>query len=835
MILKGSLASVDERFAGGMTREAHTSGFTVLKLVDAVDFQEDGGEFIAEGVVHSYLSADLENDELTLETPFPVALLEDAEVKVYPEAPSLYALVRLDPDGSSMHARVPQDLVDQTIMGIRQGLTETCTLEQIDGEWVLQDLIGQDNQVPSIGEIIDIGVDLENLHEQLDEAALWIAGSGAILDTLIDNSEDLIPEAVIDHLWTNVVRARKITTDMLLVGSGENLVVDPYFVNAELNTARINDSLGTWTLVTSIEDLPAMRVSSTSNVELRLRNAANSEGRFYPVTSGDVYRVRVRAYGSGSVSIYPTINYITPDGTIIAGSVEGFNPSSPLGSTPDWYDWEWVAPADAVGAEVTIKAAFAFSAYELFLSAPSLVSKTTASLIVDGSVAARHIDAESIAAAVGEFIEISAQQILAGNLEVVMTLGVGGEIRLGDVNETHIVLKNNEITIYSPPDSHEGGGTGDPKPMITMGGDTGGAFTAFDPSTGDELGGIRPSGNMFTPHMDAGSLSVGGQDLSEILASLGRHFGSGRITTSHSEYSTIVGLVGFEMRNLKGGWRYRIRISLRGGLTNSSSRAILSLVALTTGTPNTSSPDLSIRGHLWPPDWSFDNGGSNYVLQHYHEFEFVPSGGYNRLNVLLCGRVVGTGTANTREYTISIIEEPMTENTLGIYNAYSAPPAMPFDETARFADHYTYSQHGLRGSQYKGYYIRHGQGGSSYYRTFLPIPSSLRTIINGGGVTDMWVELTFAQDNAYSTPWAGTYTGSPGTGTIISNPAQLSGGPTSPGETKWLKLTTAQRDAISAGANLVIGRASSATLVSYYGSASGTLNYRPRFRVKGSQ
>lgn len=405
--------------------------------------------------------------------------------------------------------------------------------------------------------------------------------------------------------------------------------------------------------------------------------------------------------------------------------------------------------------------------------------------------------------------------------------------QLGSSTEIHVRGAGNNLTVYAPGDFYPDGSQGPPKPMTRMGGTTGGAFIAFDPVTGDELGGTNADGTMSTPHLDAGAVSVGGKNIEELVTAAGRGLGTDYLTTSHSGYTTEVSLVGFEMKGLIAGHLYRISISLRGNCSDNAGRAIMSLRGTTNGSaPSAASPDLSSYGTLWPPDWSFANDLTGYTTQRYHEFTFIPTNNINRLRIMLTGRVNGPGTINTRTYVINTRYEG-EQKTIGMYNAFVAPPAIPFDEIFEIDSHKTVSQYGDTPSQYKGYYIRHGTGGSSIYRSGLVLSSAARAL--APSATQMWLELTFAQDTPYSTPYIGTYTGTFSSATSITNSVQRPGGPTTHGQSKWLELNSTQVAAIASGSNIAVGRTIGLTLVSYYGAASNTVSYRPKIRIKGVQ
>lgn len=406
---------------------------------------------------------------------------------------------------------------------------------------------------------------------------------------------------------------------------------------------------------------------------------------------------------------------------------------------------------------------------------------------------------------------------------------------LGSEAGVHIKGESNHITVYAPGDVYPDLSRGPAKPMQVFGGNTGGAFAAFDPNSGDELGGINADGTMHTPHIAMASATLGGVDLASMLGTSGaKPVASGAISgTSHNDYSSQVGLIGWVVPEIIAGHQYRIKVTFQGSCSDAATWGRVRLRYTTGATKPT-----------YPGNAALLNPNPTYVDFHHVDTGFAPTisaeylweapADYDRLNLLFCGNAQGSGDISTRNYVFSVIDEGPAPDSAP-WDAYSPPPSLPFDRVFPFADHETYSQYGLTTSQYKGYFLRHGTGGSSFYRSFLTEPAAARTLLNGGGITDIQVGLTFAQDNPVSNPWFGTWTGTAGTGTTISNGSQRGGAPTSHGQFEWISLSTAQRNAVVGGAKIAIGRTVSATLASYYGTASGTPEYRPKLRIIGSQ
>ena len=155
--------------------------------------------------------------------------------------------------------------------------------------------------------------------------------AAALANIITANIENLrvgtgtMDTAVINKLWTDVVRSRKITTDMLIVGSGDNLVADPYFVDTELSNARGARSQGTWTRANESPLDPAsplvFQVSAGSVRYLRLLGVDLSTESTWGsrVEPGTKYRVRYDYRRTGTVStvtVRPRVRWVNHLGNV---------------------------------------------------------------------------------------------------------------------------------------------------------------------------------------------------------------------------------------------------------------------------------------------------------------------------------------------------------------------------------------------------------------------------------------------------------------------------------------------------------------------------------------
>lgn len=139
----GTLVEVREFAVGGELAAPVEAGSMGISLLDAVDFEEDGGLLRIGEEVLAYLSADLESDAIQLAEPLAGSYEEGEQVYVYPEHRERIASVQYEDQGEAITARVPHALYDRVPEGIRDE-PELVTLELDGPEWVLADVLGKE-------------------------------------------------------------------------------------------------------------------------------------------------------------------------------------------------------------------------------------------------------------------------------------------------------------------------------------------------------------------------------------------------------------------------------------------------------------------------------------------------------------------------------------------------------------------------------------------------------------------------------------------------------------------------------------------------------------------
>ena len=220
------------------------------------------------------------------------------------------------------------------------------------------------------------------------------SGTAGLLDvSRLTATTAQLGTAVIEKLWADVVRSRKITTDMLIVSAGENIIPDPVFTSG---LSGWNAMAGiSWSATAGRNNGPAFVVNHTYG---------SARGVFaktrVPVKGGGQYRLSLSIKASAAVSwlninatllfrrrdgsVYNVVMGPDPAGTFTAGqwTTIGYQPLS--------------CPDDAVDAEAQVWFMQTAPTATYTIDLVSAARMTDASLIVDGGIFARHLTAGAV-------------------------------------------------------------------------------------------------------------------------------------------------------------------------------------------------------------------------------------------------------------------------------------------------------------------------------------------------------------------------------------------------------------------------------------------------------
>ena len=127
-------------------------GDEFLQVSDSFEFEVQGGMLqlgLDTPVNLQYTSHDPDLDRVYLSAPLTVAVPESTPVWVYPISEERRAEIHIDDEGETLHARVPYDMYAQLPVGLRNigGRREVVGLKTDEGDWVIDDIIGEQAQI----------------------------------------------------------------------------------------------------------------------------------------------------------------------------------------------------------------------------------------------------------------------------------------------------------------------------------------------------------------------------------------------------------------------------------------------------------------------------------------------------------------------------------------------------------------------------------------------------------------------------------------------------------------------------------------------------------------
>lgn len=475
----------------------------------------------------------------------------------------------------------------------------------------------------------------------------------------------------------------------------------------------------------------------------------------------------------------------------------------------------------------------------LWVEAYPVSYETVAWVLPDGSedqIIVRVDQALALHLPVGDRVAEDARERVAvddsaGALRVVDVYDQDRELLVGDVNDVHILIKGNELAVYRPGGTNPDGSTNPPQKMTVLGGDTGGAFEAFDAD--GPLGGVKSNGNFIGPEVHAERIFLQGEELTRVPPNTKMELmGRGYVGDTHLDVVVPSVVAGITVNKpFKAGRLYKVAIQFGARPASNTSWAAANC-CYDTGSLTNSSPTLGGTKYI-------ASGQNTVIAERFMEWEFIPSSDTSRMRFGLKWDNTSSGNVDSRWYRFWVYDCGIAPDDTA-FNVYSGPPpATDFEHTEYFATHHGYTQYGPVQDPWGPSWVRHGTGGSSFYRTYLPIPADARTkIINSVATPRVFTKLRWGRDNEGIDPWVGTTTattfGSSDSGITIANATQA-GASYQDGSHKEFEWSAAMVTAVRTGGAraLVIGRKSSAPLVGFYGTSAG--GSAPRIRVTGTE
>ena len=238
-----------------------------------------------------------------------------------------------------------------------------------------------------------------------------------------------VAEAVIEKLWVEVIRARKILVDQIVIGQGENLVpwdlstgdpaawghISGYSVGGANPGRQVGAGVAEGNHLYMVAPDTITTISNTWRIGSRPYSAPmGSTG--WTVEPGEELKASfyVRAGGSYPSGIMPKIAvglvWYTAAGVYIATTT----------ATPEPLTWSWTkreakgkAPAAAAYCLIYLRQD---APGGVRMDLPSLYRVKDGGLIATGAITGDHVEANSVAAKIARFLELEAGQITSGTI-----------------------------------------------------------------------------------------------------------------------------------------------------------------------------------------------------------------------------------------------------------------------------------------------------------------------------------------------------------------------------------------------------------------------------------
>lgn len=202
------------------------------------------------------------------------------------------------------------------------------------------------------------------------------------------------------------LKAGSILSDRVVVSSGENLIPDPTFLSDAMNTSRITGTA--WRIGTAASGAKVLTTNSTTQSDVPLTGAPDG---WMQVDSTAKYQLQMLAAGPDQLSVYLVLLFV--DGTSRA---DGFQWVRPLTGTlaPKIVEWDMAALGGPVAVRPMIRRNPTPSGATNFYTQVGAVSfrrKVGTVLIEDGAVTGDKVEAQTVAAKVGQFVKVQAANV----------------------------------------------------------------------------------------------------------------------------------------------------------------------------------------------------------------------------------------------------------------------------------------------------------------------------------------------------------------------------------------------------------------------------------------
>lgn len=475
----GQVAAVEIEEAGGNAVGDHPAGSTTIQLEDASDFPEIETQARLGDTVVDVASVDDETDVLTLAAPSAVAVEDGDRVFVHPSAPTTWAHVIVDPTEPALLVEVPFGI--KAFTGIAEGDLVRFTESSETGALTIVEVIGADptlhaSRIDDAEELLL--ADQKTLGEKLTEAAVDLEAARGRLTAAEQRLNDafseidLLPDSdYVDAAKQQAIDAAAITAQQKADEAKADAVTDAQ-VHADgvAGTAEANAKAFTTTMVGGLSKgvestaLPGDTVMPKDSVWRQ----TDSEGKYIAVFTQT-------ASPQGSAWQARTIREEVLDGLS-------------LGKL-------------SVSGDATIRQAVID---QLVGQLATFIKADITNLTVTETSTLTNVVAERIWSDIASFAEVTADQVLAGNIQAVWTITSDGLIVAGDPAGRAVEMDDESITIYDvDPDGA--------RRAYTMLGGPGADSLTFTDADGMVLAGFTDDGTMVAQRAEVtGDLTLGG-------------------------------------------------------------------------------------------------------------------------------------------------------------------------------------------------------------------------------------------------------------------------------------------------------------------------------------
>ena len=213
-------------------------------------------------------------------------------------------------------------------------------------------------------------------------------------------------KATVGELDGAYIKANSILSNRVVVSAGENLIPDPTFLSEAMNASRITGTA--WRIGTAANGSKVLTTNSTTQSDVPLTGAPDG---WMQVDSTAKYQLQMLAGGPDQLSAYLMLLFV--DGTSKAA---GFQWVQGLTGTlaPKIVEWDMAALGGPVAVRPMIRRNPTPSGapnYWQQIGAVSFRRKVGTVLIEDGAVTGDKVEAQTVAAKVGQFVKVQAQNV----------------------------------------------------------------------------------------------------------------------------------------------------------------------------------------------------------------------------------------------------------------------------------------------------------------------------------------------------------------------------------------------------------------------------------------